>query len=179
MGQEQSSGQSREKISEISPVGDIVVVKSGKSTTKGEQIIKDPDLVKLNNITTFYPLMKVPLNGNVATDEITNRLDSRPVRSVCARYEMHLRMCAEAVVFDQNAITRQLKELDNHSAMVLRGISERHKKLQGQMNLISTVEDVKRSIDRVEMTLQKIIPLMESLNEMLPEQDRMEPFLKN
>ena len=178
MGQEQSSGQSREKISEISPVGDIVVVKSGKNTTKGEQIIKDPDLVKLNNIATFYPLMKGPLNGNVATDEITNRLDSRPARALCARYEIHLRMCAEAVAFDQNAITRRLKELDNHSAMVLRGISERHKKLQGQMNLISTVEDVKRNIDRVEMTLQEIIPLMETLNEMLPKQDRMEPFLK-
>jgi hypothetical protein len=178
MGQEQSSGQSRGKTTEISPVGDIVVVKSGKSTTKDEQIIKDSDLVKLNKITTFYPLMKGPLNGNAAADEIPNRLDSRPARAMCARYEMHLRKCAEAVAFDQNAITHRVKELDNHSAVVLRGVSERHKKLQGQMNLISTIEDVKRNIDRVEITLQEIIPLLEALNEMLPEQERMKPFLK-
>ena len=46
------------------------------------------------------------------------------------------------------------------------------------MQFISTVEDVKLNIDRVEMTLQQVIPLMEKLNEMLPEEDRMEPFLK-
>ena len=180
MGQEQSNvNQSRGKTSEISPIGDIVVVKSGKTTTKDQQITKDPDIVKLNNITTFSPLMKGLQNGNVPTDiEVTNRLDSRPARAMCARYEMHLRACAEAVAFDQDAITRRLKELDNHSASVLRGVTERHKKVQGQMQLISTVEDVKRNIDRVEMALQQVIPLMEKLNEMLPEQDRMEPFLK-
>jgi hypothetical protein len=179
MGQEQSSGHSRNKASDISPVGDIVVVKSGKTTTKDQQIVRDPDIVKLNNITTFSPLMKAPLNSNSATDfEITNRLYSRPARAMCARYETHLKLCAEAVAFDQDAITRRLKEIDNYSASVLRGVSERHKKLQGQMHFISTVEDVKRNIDRIEMTLQQIIPLMEKLNEMLPEQDRMEPFLK-
>lgn len=180
MGQEQSSGQNRTKSSEVSPVGDIVVVKSGKSTSKDQKIVRDPDIVKLNNITTFHPLMKGSLNGSVGNDfEVANRLDPRPARTMCARYELHLKLCAEAVAFDQDAITRRLKELDNYSASVLRDITERHKKLQSQMQFISTVEDVKRNIDRVEHTLQQIIPLMEQLNEMLPEQDRMEPFLKN
>ena len=179
MGQEQSSGQNRGKASDITQAGSIVVVKSGKNTSKDEQIIKDSDIVKLNNITTFSPLIKGSLNINSTSDfDVTNQLDSRPVRAFCLRYEKHLKLCAEAVAFDQDAITHRVKELDSHSASVLRAVGERHKKLQSQMHFIATVEDVKRNIDRVEMTLQQTIPLMEKLNELLPEEERMEPFLK-
>ena len=179
MGQEQSNGQNRSKASDASPVGDIVVVKSGKNATKDQQIVKDCDIVKLKNITTFSPLMKSSLSGNSVTDfEMINRLDSRPAHALCARYEKHLKLCADAVVFDQDAISHRVKELDSHSMSVLRKVSDRHKKLQSQMHFISTIQDVKRNIDRVEMTLQDIIPLMERLNEMLPEEDRMEPFLR-
>lgn len=175
MGQEQSSSQNKD----ISPVGNIVVVKSGNNTSKDQQIVNDPDILKLHNIATFSPLIKASVNGGgIHGVEITNQLDSRPAQTMCARYETHMRLCAEAVAFDQDAITCRLRELDNYSGLVLRGVSERHKMLQGQLNFISTVQDVKRNIDRIEMTLQQIIPLMEKLNEMLPEGERMAPFLK-
>ena len=112
MGQEQSSNQSSKKSSERSPVGKIVVVKSVKNHSKEQQIDKDPDIVKLNNIPSFSPLMKGSLrnNGNPANDfDITNRLDPRPARALCERYETHLRLCAEAVAFDQDAITPPFK----------------------------------------------------------------------
>ena len=179
MGQEQSNSQNRGKAPGASPVGDIVVVKSRKNASKDEQIVKDGDIVKLQNIATFNPLMKSTLSGNSVTDfDVINRLDSRPAKALCATYERHLKLCADAVAFDQDAISHRVKELDCHSMSVLRKVSERHKKLQSQMYFISTIQDVKRNIDRVEMTLQDIIPLMEKLNEMLPEEERMEPFLK-
>lgn len=180
MGQEQSSGQKSNRTPGMSPIGDIVVVKRGKNKSKDQQINRDPDLLKLEKIPTFYPLMKSSLNiPSVADFDLMNQLDVRPARIMCSRYETHLRLCAEAVAFDQDAITHRVKELDSHSASILRNVGQRYKKLQDQMNMIGTVKEIKRNMDRVEMMLQQIVPLMDKLNDMLPEEERMEPFLKS
>lgn len=175
MGQEHSSERNKSKLANVKPVGEIVVVKSGKNTNKNELINNDVDIVKLNNINTFSPLM----NNSLANEfEITNKLDSRVARSLCLRYEDHLRACANAVAFDQEAILLRVKEIENHSGNILRNVIERHKRIQNEMHLISTVEDVKQSIDKVENSLQHIIPLMDKINLLLPEEERLEPFLK-
>lgn len=180
MGQDQSGGQKSNRSADASPAGEIVVVKSGKYKTKDQQINKDPDLLKLEKIPKFHPLMKSSLNIQSMTDfDSMNKIDVRPAQQICARYQTHLKLCAEAVTFDQDAITQRIKELDIHSASVLRHVSQRYKKLQCEMNVIETVNEIKKNINRVEMTLQQIMPLMDELNKKLSEDHRMEPFLND
>ena len=178
MGQDQSIIQKASGGSETTPIGAIVVVKSGKHKTKDQQINKDYDQLKLEQIPNFYPLMKSTLNIQSMTDfDVINKIDVRPARMLCARYENHLKLCAEAVAFDQDSITQRVKELDSHSSSVLKDVTQRYKKLQYEMNVIETVNQIKRNIDKVETTLQQIIPLMDKLNSMLPVEQRMEAFL--
>ena len=63
MGQDQSIKQKASGSAETTPIGAIVVVKSGK--TKDQQINKDQDLLKLEQIPNFYPLMKSTLNIHI------------------------------------------------------------------------------------------------------------------
>ena len=62
MGQDQSIKQKASGGAETTPIGAIVVVKSGKHKTKDQQINKDYDQLKLEQIPNFYPLMKSTLN---------------------------------------------------------------------------------------------------------------------
>ena len=92
---------------EVLPHNDIVVVTDGAPSLP----TVDTAELRLNAIPPFAPL----LNGSVvpsatAVSQLT-LLDMQHVFALCARYQDHLRQCAEAVAFDQNALCVRVKEV--------------------------------------------------------------------
>ena len=87
---------------ESSAVHKIIVVTEG--TSAEPQV--DTEMQRLESIPIFFPLLKTSVNipGQLENDSTPGQLDMRHVLGLCVRYQEHLKQCAEAVAFDQNAL---------------------------------------------------------------------------
>jgi hypothetical protein len=99
---------SKDKEKEGPPTHDIVVVKEGQIDFDKT----DPELQKLEDIAVFLPVMRGSLNiPNLRDGDTLDRLDPKQVLMMCVRYQEHLKQCAEAIAFDQNALCVRIKEV--------------------------------------------------------------------
>lgn len=167
-----SSVRDRDTASTSRAHDTLVVVAEG-----GQEQRRDPELEKLNSIPVFLPLLKGSLNiPNVADGESLDKLDNGQVLMLCVRYQEHLKQCAEAVAFDQNALCVRIKEVDFATQTLYNQLTERQKKFAKYAEQIQKVNEMASILNRVKMNVQQTIPLMERLNSVLPPEDQLEPF---
>lgn len=156
------------------PKHDIVVVKDGT------QYIKDPDpeLTKLNTIPIFYPIMRGSLNVPISSRDLDllDKMSHEQLLELCLRYQEHLNHLSEAVAFDQNALCVRIKEIDCAMHMLLNLMLEKQKKYHKYAEQFQRVSETVTTLNKIKSSIDNIIPKMESLNELLPPEDRLEPF---
>ncbi|XP_043494863.1 BLOC-1-related complex subunit 5 isoform X1 [Polistes fuscatus] len=151
----------------------IVVVKPAASDPSTE---KDPDLVKLQSIPMFLPIMRGTLNlpPGVRDPEVLERLDPIGLFNVCARYQHHLNTNAQMIAGEQAALCINLEAEVNR---ILGLAVERQKKFTKFAEQLNKVHELSRQLTKCHSLLNQTLESLETLNNFLPIEDRLEPFV--
>jgi len=167
----------RPKPKQRAKLEDIMVVNAPTGSPKIVSKSEDPDTRNLNKLPFYYPLLRGAVNIPAARElEFFDKFDPRPCLLLCSRYEKHLKQCAEAVAFDQHMLSSRVREMDVYCATVLRGVNDRYKRLSYAAGQLRRVEEMNANLKRIDTNLKRLVPMMERLNNVLPEDERLEEF---
>ncbi|XP_072399632.1 BLOC-1-related complex subunit 5 [Diabrotica undecimpunctata] len=154
----------------------IVVVRGANPATAVTE--KDPEILRLQSIPMFLPIMRATLSLPAARDpEVLERLDPTPVRNLCLRYQHHLTAAANLVATEQNQITHKIREIDAEVTKVVIVATDRQRKYAKYSEKLSKVAELSHQLNRCHMLLNQTLESMETLNNYLDVEDRLEPFI--
>lgn len=137
---------------------------------------KDPDLVKLQSIPMFLPIMRGTLNlpPGVRDPEVLERLDPIGLFNVCARYQHHLNTNAQMIAGEQAALYINLEAEVNR---ILGLAVEKQKKFAKFVEQLNKIHELSRQLTKCHSLLNQTLESLETLNNFLPIEDRLEPFV--
>ncbi|XP_075530512.1 BLOC-1 related complex subunit 5 isoform X2 [Dermacentor variabilis] len=160
------------------PIGghSIVVVKEGSVDAQTPE--NDEDLIKLQSIPQFWPILKGSLHSPIICDsDVGERLDHRAVNRLASRYQEHLRQCAEMVSTEQNALAARIREIDYAVSTLSTMMTERQKKFGKYVEQLLKVHELSSLLHTTESMLSKTIQQLDELNRLLPPEEQLEPFI--
>ncbi|KAG5309962.1 BORC5 protein, partial [Pseudoatta argentina] len=165
--------ESHKKINISDKTHSIVVVKSAQIDPTAD---KDPDIVKLQSIPMFLPIMRGTLNlpPGVRDPEVLERLDPVGLFNLCARYQHHLNTNAQIIAAEQVTLCTSM---ETEFGKVLNLAVDRQKKFAKFTEQINKVHELSRQLTRCHSLLNQTLESLETLNNLLPIEERLEPFV--
>ncbi|XP_011699576.1 PREDICTED: loss of heterozygosity 12 chromosomal region 1 protein homolog isoform X2 [Wasmannia auropunctata] len=151
----------------------IVVVKPAQADPTAD---KDPDIVKLQSIPMFLPIMRGTLNlpPGVRDPEVLERLDPVGLFNLCARYQHHLNTNAQITAAEQATLCTSMEVEFNK---VLNLAVDRQKRFARFAEQMNKVHELSRQLTRCHSLLNQTLGSLETLNNLLPVEERLEPFV--
>uniref|UniRef100_A0A182W4S4 BLOC-1-related complex subunit 5 n=1 Tax=Anopheles minimus TaxID=112268 RepID=A0A182W4S4_9DIPT len=154
----------------------IVVVKS--ATVRDVGIEKDDDIVRLQSVPMFLPVMRGTLTLPANRDpEVLERLQPTHLINMCSRLQSHFNTCAIHVSSEQQQITNRIKEVDQEVSSALAQLVQKQKLYTTYAETFSKVRQISQQLTRCNDILNQNIESMEYLNNLLCVEDRLEPFV--
>ncbi|KAG8305193.1 hypothetical protein J6590_074746 [Homalodisca vitripennis] len=147
-----------------SPAHNIVVVKPAATQETAD---KDVDILRLQSIPMFLPIMRGTLTLPAARDpEVLERLDPGALYHLCLHYQNHLNHCAQLVADDQAIITHRIKE-------------EVRTRWNSTYYMIQTIVDSKDAVKTTVSLINKDIPIWEICSELITILGPFEEVIQN
>ena len=119
------------------------------------------------------------VGSSVAKDpDILEKLDPRGMMAICQRYQSHFKHCAGVVSTDQAEICKRIRDVDANTACVTHKMKEKQQKYaQNAEKLKISVKEMTKNLTKCHILLNENLEQLETLNNMLPKDDRLEPFV--
>ncbi|VDK82995.1 unnamed protein product [Onchocerca ochengi] len=171
MGNEQSSSDTNipsshsfllNKRSDAKTKSKIIVVKQ-KTNTVDSLCSKNDDIIKrFMDIPKFYPILKSSLNHPGLRDppEAVFKVSPLPMLKFAYRLQEHLSRCASIV-------------MDHDIALLLVHFGDRKRSMDHFQNYSEKIIDLQAHISNLQLLFQDLIPMAQTLNDILPEQKRL------
>ncbi|XP_023933720.1 BLOC-1-related complex subunit 5 isoform X1 [Bicyclus anynana] len=151
---------------------DIVVVKPATDTQL------DEDIRRLQEIPTFLPIMRGTLGLPGARDpEVLEGLDYRPWVRMATRVQAHLAACAHPLAAEESSLANKIKEADTEVSRLYSIAVEKQRNNARHAERLSRVREVAHQLSRCNSLLNQTLQDIEELNQLLPENKRLEPFV--
>ncbi|CAH2235438.1 BLOC-1-related complex subunit 5 isoform X2 [Pararge aegeria] len=151
---------------------DIVVVKPATDTQL------DEDIRRLQEIPTFLPIMRGTLGLPGARDpEVLEGLDCRPWVRLATRIQAHLAACAHPLAAEESSLANKVKEADTEITRLYSIAVEKQRNNARNAERLSRVREVAHQLSRCNSLLNQNLQDIEELNQLLPENKRLEPFV--
>jgi len=179
MGQDQSTvdgaprdPRQRTKGSNVKSKVNQIVVVSNKET-KPHDIFQDEDIQNLHSTKLKPPILGNNSPAEAETTRKAPKIVSGPLTEMILRYQFHLTECADAVSFDQTALTKQIKETDALALKVYKSLNEKNKTFEKANHQIETVNEVSNMLMQIENNMNSVITLFKQVNKYFPMEDQI------
>lgn len=96
---------------------------------------------------------------------------------MCSRLQSHFNACASKVATDQQEINCTIKDIDKVIQEQHLQLVEKQKQYSQYAETFSKVRQISQMLSRCNMLLNENIESMETLNNFLPVEHRLEPFV--
>ncbi|EQB78988.1 loss of heterozygosity 12 chromosomal region 1 protein-like protein [Camelus ferus] len=167
-------GRERDPPKHRAKMDDIVVVAQGSQASRN--VSNDPDVIKLQEIPTFQPLLKVFLfykkyDWSLEWQEVQMGDWAYSGLSGC-------KCAALDVPLDSWRCQRSQywPQMDLSVETLFSFMQERQKRYAKYAEQIQKVNEMSAILRRIQMGIDQTVPLLERLNSLLPEAERLEPF---
>ncbi|KAG6443939.1 BLOC-1-related complex subunit 5 [Manduca sexta] len=155
-------------------VRDIVVVKKAAD----EQL--DEDIRRLQEIPTFLPIMRGTLGLPGARDpEVLEGLDYKPWVRLTTRLQAHLAACAHPLAAEELSLAAKIKETETEAWRIHSALVERQRNNARHAERLARAHQLAHHLSRSRSLLEQTLQDIEELNNLLPEDKRLEPFVWN
>ncbi|VDN93322.1 unnamed protein product [Brugia pahangi] len=143
---------------------------SRPSCSKNDEMIK-----RFLEIPKFYPILKSSLNQPDLRDspEATPKVNARPVLKFACRLQEHFSRCANTVVVEQESLGNSMKHVDRNITLLLVQFAEQKRSMDRFQNYLEKMNDLQAHISNLRFLFQDLMPVINTLNEILPEHKRL------
>ncbi|KHN87303.1 Loss of heterozygosity 12 chromosomal region 1 -like protein [Toxocara canis] len=164
------------KETSLKRTGHVVVVRPGTDPLPNPA--EDEFLKRFAEIPKFYPILRSALNQPGLRDppDITMKLSPRPILKFAYRLQDHLAQCALTVASEQDALTAVIKNVDYALSSIIIKLTERKKRFDRLAGELQRARELQAQIINVRFLLQDVVPCVETLNEILPVDERLPPL---
>merc|ERR1712029_857556 len=151
----------------------------------------DPELARLKSIPSFLPIIRTSTNSTAAAGgggnagamitkdpDILEALDHRGLAALAQRYQHHLRFAAGVVSTEQAEICRRVRDVDEVILEATTRMTTRQRAFNKHSEAVKgAVGDMAKILNKCHLLLNENIEQIEVLNNMLPVEERLEPFV--
>lgn len=91
--------------------------------------------------------------------------------------QVHYNLCATKVAQDQSVVNRKIKDTDQDISGLLGKMVERQKQFATYAEAFSRMRQISQQLGRCNTILNQNLELLETINNRLDVEDRLEPFI--
>ncbi|KAI9093788.1 hypothetical protein DFS34DRAFT_258663 [Phlyctochytrium arcticum] len=163
----------------IQDQGVVEVVSRRQST------VVDPDLEALRRIPQFEPLLSSSISqstfnwGGLFTSasggkpDLPESIDPTPAIQLWESCRAHIQRCADVVARDQDALAKNISNIDEYSAKLANTVTNRVIEAKTQCDKLANVANIRKQAEKTEAILEDILLALDKLGPLIPSEDRL------